>query len=42
MCKCLEYPELEERFADVWIYWDILIDTELHYYRGGEQEIHQY
>lgn len=42
ICFGLYYEELEGRFADMCTYWDLLLDEQCHYYRGGDQEIYQY
>lgn len=41
-CYELNYDGLLSYFEDVQIIWDVLIDDECHYYRGGNPEIQQY
>lgn len=32
----LEFDYLENRFEDTRVIWDVLIDEDLHYYRGSD------
>lgn len=41
-CYELNYDELLSHFEDVQINWDVLINEDHHYYRGGNPEIQQY
>lgn len=41
-CYELNYDELLSHFEDVQIIWDVFINEDCHYYRGGNPEIQQY
>lgn len=38
----LEFDYLESLFEDTRVFWDVLIDEDLHYYRGSDGVLYQY
>ena len=38
----LESDYLENRFEDTRVIWDVLIDEDLHYYRGSDGVLYQH